>query len=169
MIMNCQHFQLTSCKKLLHLTTISTTVFQYVGTLHYGNSPNKSRVAVEHGPGIESQWRRGFPHPSRTALLLTQPPIQRKTRRFPGHGVALSTYRINSRGWRKRRATVLVLLFCAFTACWRVNFTLAMGHSTTTGHEKTVWTKTLISYSLLGSCEQCFRHKNDARANCEHR
>jgi len=28
------------------------------------------------GPGIESRWRRDFPHPSRPALGLTQPPIQ---------------------------------------------------------------------------------------------
>jgi len=28
------------------------------------------------GPGIESRWRRDFPHPSRPALRPTQPPIQ---------------------------------------------------------------------------------------------
>ena len=28
------------------------------------------------GPGIECRWRRSFPHPSRPALGLTQPPIQ---------------------------------------------------------------------------------------------
>jgi len=27
-------------------------------------------------PGIESRWRRDFPHPSRLALRPTQPPIQ---------------------------------------------------------------------------------------------
>jgi len=28
------------------------------------------------GLGIESRWERDFPHPSRPALGLTQPPIQ---------------------------------------------------------------------------------------------
>ena len=28
------------------------------------------------GPGIESQWRRDFPHLSRPALRPTQPPVQ---------------------------------------------------------------------------------------------
>ena len=28
------------------------------------------------GPGIESQWRRDFPHLSRPALGPTQPPVQ---------------------------------------------------------------------------------------------
>jgi len=27
------------------------------------------------GPGIESRWRRDIPHPSRTALGLTHPPV----------------------------------------------------------------------------------------------
>ena len=28
------------------------------------------------GPGIESRWRRDFPHLSRPALRTTQPPVQ---------------------------------------------------------------------------------------------
>jgi len=77
---------------------------------------------------------------SRTTLVLTQPPIQRETRRFPGRCVALSTNPIKSWGWRNNRATVLLLPFCAFVACHRVNCNLAMGYSTTAVHEKFVWT-----------------------------
>jgi hypothetical protein len=37
-------------------------------------------IATGYGlddPGIESQWRRDFPHPSRPALGPTLPPVQR--------------------------------------------------------------------------------------------
>jgi hypothetical protein len=45
-----------------------------------GNGPGSSvGIATSYGldgPGIESQWRRDFPHLSRPALGPTQPPVQ---------------------------------------------------------------------------------------------
>jgi len=37
------------------------------------------RIAIAYGldgPGIESRWRKDFPHLSRPALRPTQPPVQ---------------------------------------------------------------------------------------------
>ena len=48
-----------------------------------------------HGPGIESPWRRDFPHPSKTPLGPTQPPIQWTpglSQGYSGRSVALTTH-----------------------------------------------------------------------------
>jgi hypothetical protein len=37
-----------------------------------------------NGPGIESRWRRDFPHLSRPTLRPTQPPVQRVPGLFRG-------------------------------------------------------------------------------------
>ena len=47
--------------------------------LCYGSRDSVVGIAIRYGldgPGIESRWRRDFPHPSRPALRPTQPPIQ---------------------------------------------------------------------------------------------
>jgi hypothetical protein len=48
------------------------------------------------GPGIDSQWGQGFPHPFRPALGTTQPAVQWIPGLFHGEqsgwGVALTTY-----------------------------------------------------------------------------
>jgi hypothetical protein len=48
-------------------------------------------IASRYGldvPGFESRWRRYFPHLSRPALVLTQPPVQWEPRLFSGFKAA---------------------------------------------------------------------------------
>jgi hypothetical protein len=41
-----------------------------------GSVVGKATAYGQDDPGIESRWRRGFPHLSRPALRPTQPPVQ---------------------------------------------------------------------------------------------
>jgi hypothetical protein len=47
----------------------------YVLELNFRWAGIATRYGLD-GPGIESQWGRGFPQPSRPALGPTQPPLQ---------------------------------------------------------------------------------------------
>jgi len=55
--------------------------------LHLWGRDSAVGIATSYGlegPGIESWWRRDFTHPSRLALVPTQPPIHREPGLFPG-------------------------------------------------------------------------------------
>ena len=62
---------------------------QSIATLHSSIVGRDSSVGIAtgyglDGPGIESRWGRDIPHPSRPALVPTQPPIQWISGFFPG-------------------------------------------------------------------------------------
>ena len=60
-----------------------------------GSVDTATRYGLD-GPGIESRWKIDFPHPSRLALGLTQPPVQRVSasflRGYRGGGMVLTTH-----------------------------------------------------------------------------
>jgi len=84
------------------------------------------------GPGIESQWRRYFPHLSRPAMGPSQPPVQwvpgLSLGVKSGRGVTLTPHLLLVPWSRKSRAIPLLPL-CAvgpvqsLSACTRVHFT----------------------------------------------
>jgi hypothetical protein len=52
---------------------------EYKNTTFLEGQDTSVGIAISYGldsPGIESRWRRDFPHRSRPALGPTQPPIQ---------------------------------------------------------------------------------------------
>jgi len=63
--------------KVKELHTMPT---DFVYGFHMIRGPGSSEgIATGYGmdgPGIEDQWRRDFPHPSRPDLGPTQPPVQ---------------------------------------------------------------------------------------------
>jgi hypothetical protein len=87
----------SSCKVPLFLsdfndTWIFSTHFQNILKCQMGRDSSVG-IATRYGldgPGIESRWGRDFPHPSRPALVPTQPPTQW----VPGldRGVELTTH-----------------------------------------------------------------------------
>ena len=82
-----------------------------------------TRYGLE-GPGIESRWRRDFPHLSRPAPRPTQPPVQwvpGLSRGKGGRGVVLTTHpHLACRGSRKRVELYLYSPWEVFKACNRV-------------------------------------------------
>ena len=93
-----------------------------------------------NGPGIESRWRRDFPHLSRPALRPTQPPVQwvpGLSRGVKcGRGVTLTPHPLLVPWSRKGRAIPLLPLWAvrpvqSLSACTRVHFTFTLQYSYT--------------------------------------
>ena len=62
----------------MYFTVSTSETFPRVQLVILGRGSSVG-IAIRYGldgPGIESRWWRDFPHPSRPALGLTQPPMQ---------------------------------------------------------------------------------------------
>jgi hypothetical protein len=66
--------------RLIHVSCVMHRNFTSLHNVHISFGPgNVVGIATAYGldgPGIESRWRRDFPHLSRPALRSTQPPVQ---------------------------------------------------------------------------------------------
>jgi hypothetical protein len=83
----------------------------------FGGRESSLGIATRYGlncPGIESRFRRYFPHPSRPSLRPTQPPVQRVPGLswvYSGRGVVLTPHpHLQCRGLKKGRAMPLPTL-----------------------------------------------------------
>ena len=65
----------------MHINKIYLTMYYYLarGFGHFCGPGSSVGIQTGYGlddPGIESRWRRDFPHLSRPTLGPTQPPVQ---------------------------------------------------------------------------------------------
>jgi len=74
------------------------------------------------GPGIESRWRRIFPHQSRLSLGSIESPMYYGYRVFPGGKAAGVWRRPPTPSSAEVKERIELYLFCAFVACSRVRF-----------------------------------------------
>jgi hypothetical protein len=73
---------------------MNLTIHLYTLPIHTYNAVGHATCYGMDGPGIESRWRRCFPHSSRLVLGPTQSPVQWAPglfRRYSGRGVVLTT------------------------------------------------------------------------------